>query len=217
MEFTYCPFCGARLNYDKTCPSCARTVPTSAANTDALHGISHAINAQADLATNMLSAILSAHSLPLVSLLENWWGKLNETDKGEFVKALLFRCLRLIQTGAIDDHLKPIVNRLAEDHDRIKALGEQIPDDWQEPLTDAIRRLVQAEIERTGSHRGVTEGMKEAIVSIAREQTMSHREVIESAVRERMPDIEEMTKKIVEEVADETAREVRSRMRRGND
>jgi hypothetical protein len=32
-----------------------------------------------------------------------------------------------------------------------------------------------------------------------------------------MPDIEEMTKKIVEEVADETAREVRSRMRRGND
>jgi uncharacterized protein Yka (UPF0111/DUF47 family) len=56
--------------------------------------------------------------------------------------------------------------------------------------------------------------MKEAIAAIAREQMMGHREVIESAVRDRMPDIEEMTKRIVEEVADETAREVRNRMRR---
>ena len=75
-------------------------------------------------------------------------------------------------------------------------------------------RLVKDEIERIGAHRGVADGMKEAIVAIAREQMMGHREVIESAVRDRMPDIEEMTKKIVEEVADETAREVRNRMRR---
>jgi uroporphyrinogen-III decarboxylase len=215
-DFSHCPYCGAYLNYsdNSSCQSCNRIIPTASANTDALHRISSAIDTQADLTANVLTALFSAHSLPLVSLLESWWGKLNETGKNEFAKALMRRCLQLIQDGAIDQQLKFLVDQLAEDQERIKALGDQIPGNWEKPLTDAVGRLVQSEIERNGAHRGVADGMKEAIVNIAREQMMGRREVIESAVRDRMPDIEEMTKKIVEEVADETAREVRSRMRR---
>jgi hypothetical protein len=217
-DFSHCPYCGTYLNYgNDSCPACSRIIPSASANTDALHSISRAIDTQAGLATNMLAALFSAQSLPLVSLLESWWSKLSETDKSAFAKALLQRCLQLIHDGAIDQQLKPLVDALAEDQERIKAIGDQIPEGWQKPLTDAVGRLVKDEIERNGAHRGVADGMKQAIVNIAREQMMGHREVIESAVRDRMPDIEEMTKKIVKEVAEETAREVRNRMRRGDD
>jgi hypothetical protein len=214
-DFSHCPYCGVYINYGTdSCSSCGRIIPSASANTDALHGISRAIDTQAGLATNMLTALFSAHSMPLVSLLEAWWNKLNEADKKAFAKALLQRCLQLISDGVVDQQLKPLVDSLAEDQERIKALGDQIPNNWEKPLTDAVGRLVKDEIERNGAHRGVADGMKQAIVDIAREQMMGHREVIEAAVRDRMPDIEEMTKKIVKEVADETAREVRNRMRR---
>lgn len=215
-DFTHCPYCGTYLNYDNnsSCPSCTRLIPTASANTDALHSVSTAVNTQADLTASMLAALFSAHSLPLVSLLEDWWNKLNEAGKTQFAKTLMLRCLRLIQDGAIDDQLKGIVDRLANDEERIKAISDQIPNDWEKPLTDAVGRLVTDELERKGTHQTVTMGMEKAIVNIAREQMMGHREVIESAVRDRMPDIEDMTKKIVAEVAEETAREVRNRMRR---
>jgi hypothetical protein len=146
-EFTHCPYCGSYLNYNdnSSCPSCSRIIPTASANTDAIHSVSKAIDTQAGLATNMLTALFSAHSLPLISLLEGWWGKLNETDKNQFAKALLRRCLQLIQEGAIDGQLKFLVDQLTEDQERIKALGEKIPEGWQKPLTDAVGRLVEKE------------------------------------------------------------------------
>ena len=215
-DFSHCPYCGVYLNYrdPSRCSSCNRIIPTAAANTDALHGISRAIDTHSDLAMNMLTALFSAHSLPLVSLLETWWNRLPEANKKAFANRLLQRCLEIVREGAIDEQLKSIVERLAQDEERIKALSDQIPDDWQKPLTDAVGRLVEKAIEKNGTYHGVNDGMKEAIATIAREQMMGHREVIEAAVRERMPDIEDMTKRIVEEVADETAREVRARMRR---
>jgi hypothetical protein len=56
----------------------------------------------------------------------------------------------------------------------------------------------------------------DCVREIARECVMNQREVLEAAVRDRMPQLEEMTRDIVKGVADDMAQEVRDRMRRSD-
>jgi hypothetical protein len=43
------------------------------------------------------------------------------------------------------------------------------------------------------------------------------REVVEAAVRDRMPDIEKLTERVVREVTEDATKEIRERMQRNDD
>lgn len=215
-EFQNCPYCSHYLNeYPKpsTCPSCHRPFPTTSVD---LSGITSAIQAQADSAAKMLAALTYAHALPLTSLLETWWEKLSSSGKGDFAKALIERMKYLVKQGIVDDQLGPIVkSRFNNDVlvERVKKLVENGGGD--DPITEAVARAVADQLGRD-RERVIAEACQETIRKIARERSMDAREVIEAAVRDHMPDIEELTRRITGEIADEIAQDVRKRLRKSD-
>jgi len=216
-RYTHCPYCGNYLhnyNGNNHCNNCDKDV---APVTIDVGDVSAAIYAQADSASKMLAALVHTQALPVVTLLEGWWTKLDSRHQQGFVTALLYRVLTLLHNGFLDSQLKPIVTEhftpevLAE---RVKKLVENEED--ADAVSACVARHVSQQLDKSGHSRVITDALQDTIREIARQRSMDQREVIEAAVRDRMPDIEEMTKRIVEEVADDAAREVRSRMRRNS-
>jgi ribosomal protein S7 len=164
----------------------------------------------------MLSALTQAHALPVVSLLESWWGNLNTKNKDQFVEALLRRVLQLVEGGSLDTQLDELVSQHFDNDvltKRLKKLVESGGGD--DALTEAVSRIVGRELERDRK-RLVADQVMDCVREIARVCVMNQHEVLEAAVRDRMPQLEEMTRDIVKGVADDMAQEVRDRMRRSD-
>ena len=229
--FSNCPYCGVYLGYSDTppanCTSCGKSldiltdvsVVGGIIKDGELSDISTAIYAQADTATRMVVALASAQALPLISLLESWWGKLSETDRDSFVKALLVRAVSILCRGDLDPHIARIVGDAINWGDANKFRERLEALDQGNALAEAVAGRIancldQANFELKGE-------IKAAVSAHVREVTERHmhdqREVIEAAVRDRMPDIEKLTERVVREVTNDTAKEIRERMQRSSD
>ena len=219
-EFRYCPFC-ARQFYGTafegtSCPSCHKELPGKGSTRVHVNiaGLSPAVNAQAGAAASMLTALAQAQALPLVSLLESWWENLTETDKNEFVKALLARAMYMVRHGTIDGPLGEAVLERFDNAALAKRLEQFIEKgEADDELSRAVARIVSGRLDESRSHL-IYDEMKDTVRKIASACVMNEREVIESAVRDKMPEIEEMTREIVQGIAADMADEVRARMRR---
>lgn len=230
-DFTHCPFCGMSRYTDHTgkypddCASCYKRVPTpqnigGVIKDGELRDISGAIYAQSESATRMLAALVSAQALPLVSLLEKWWTTLIEKDRETFVKALLARVIRLVGLGDFDSQVLTFFQNQINWFD---------PELFKNQLRtfNGSNKFAEVIVERLGEkllsddEYKLTETMKVTVIEYVTEITnrhmADHKEVIEAAVRDRMPDIEKLTERVVREVADDAAKDIRDRMRRSDD
>ena len=210
-----CPYCGTYTYGNDKCGACGK--PCLPVSID-VGEVSAAIFAQAKSTSEMLSALVSAHALPLVSLLEGWWNSLSAKHQSDFVTALTHRALIKIQNGFLDRQLEKVIEEcLTPDvlKNKVNKLFEEEDSKSNEVLSESIASVIGQDLKDDREQRGIvyTE-LAKVIREIAKKHSMDQREVIESAVRDRMPDIEKMTKRIVEEIADDAAREVRERMRK---
>lgn len=214
-----CPICNNYLGGGTYCSRCCKDVSGGLVKQVELDGVTAAIRAQADSAANMLAALTYAHALPLTSLLQSWWEKLPVAEMDAFVKALAKRCCELIENGILDDELKRRIREVMKP-DVVAAHVKKTIESQGDPHIMAIAAKLLDEGTRDGYgrqsdfHGYIVKGIGEAVQQVAREHSMGSREVIEAAVRDAMPSIEEMTKKVVSDVANDMAANVRKSMER---
>jgi hypothetical protein len=230
--FQNCPFCGGYLNcYDDVppdeCNSCHKSlallknipVVGGVIGDGDLRDISSAIYAQADSATRMVAALVSAQALPLVSLLESWWDKLNETDRNSFVKALLVRAITILCRGDLDHHIATVAGDAINWGDANKFRERLDALDKGNALAEAVAGRIAKGLDDEKFEMNAE--IKEVVAAHVRALTESHmrdqREVVEAAVRDRMPDIEKLTERVVREVTEDATKEIRERMQRNDD
>ncbi len=227
-----CPYCGGYLGYNSSsvpdnCNSCGRSLgllknlPSigGVIQDGELKDISTAIYAQADTAARMLAALTHAHSLPLISLLESWWSKLNEADKNDFVKTLIIRAMTILYRGDLDHHIAQVVGNAVNWGDANKFRERLDALDKGNALAEAVAARIANGLD--DSKFEMNAEIKEVVVAHVRELAQHNlrdqREVVEAAVRDRMPDIKELTERVVREVTDDAAQEIRDRMKRSGD
>lgn len=210
LDATHCPGCGTCTSYSSGA-DCHCGYKAEVAN---MRDLSAAARVQSKLLMDMLQAVNSASMLPLTHYLSIWWEQLKPVSQKEVGQALLTRALEMIKAGMLNDEIKSNVRYASFDKlisgsvegSKVFAaavaasFGELLTEKNQYELNDAVKTAVQ-----------------EAVKAEAEKQTRDQREVIEAAVRDRMPSIEKLSQQIVSEVAEDMAAEVRSRMKRSGD
>lgn len=209
----YCSNCGnSVMNTNGKCQCCGSTNNL----TYNLDGIEAAVKAQANSAASMISALVFAQALPLTSLLREWWEKLPVAETEAFTRALSKNIIGIIEKGAFDELIR---TRLMSNVLSPEKVSERIKEMLATPegglaLVDVVAKVIEENFRNHAFTEKLKEGIGDAIREVSRAHTMNHRELIEAAVVAHMPNIEEMTKRIVTDVANDMSNDIRNRMRR---